>query len=180
MLNGQYTSFMGVDLIQQIGIINPVDLKPRRILLDTKQILQFLKVVQTLNIILMLLLIQNGLTGIVTLNEILKAPIIPQQPKLNNMIGKLIPLHRAIPIHIDLLKQLNEGEGDAHMLVLIVLVEVEVLEHDGEELLDGEAFLFLLEALFDGVHLLFVQHLHYVGLGHLVLLFGFFLLLHIY
>jgi hypothetical protein len=96
------------------------------------------------------------------------------------MITELFPLHRAIPIHIDLLKQLNEGEGDAHMLVLIVLVEVEVLEHDGEELLDGEAFLFLLEALFDGVHLLFVQHLHYVGLGHLVLLFGFFLLLHIY
>lgn len=87
------------------------------------------------------------------------------------MIGELIPLHGSIPIHINLLEELNQRQRNPHMFVLIRMIKVEMFEHHPQELLNGQALILLLEALLNDIHLLAVEHLHDVCLGHLVLLF---------
>jgi hypothetical protein len=60
----------------------------------------------------MLFPISNFLGRKITLNDILKAAIIPQEPQLNDMVTELLPLHGLIAININFLEKVNQRQSN--------------------------------------------------------------------
>ena len=71
-------AFMGIYLVLKISINAIIDLKSGRLLLNQKNILQFLKIVHIFYPNFMFLFIQNFLAGKIRFNNIFKTTIIPQ------------------------------------------------------------------------------------------------------
>lgn len=117
---------MGVYFVLQTGVQAVVDLEPRRFLLYQEDILQLLKVIDTLDPYLMFLLIDNLLARKIRLDNILKTAIIPQQAQLNNMIAKFLPFHSLISINIDLLKKINQSQSQILLQFLILVIVFEM------------------------------------------------------
>lgn len=171
-LQVEYLSLMRVYLVQQRCGVGIVDLEPGAFPLDEEEVLDLLKVVQVLNAGLMLLPVDHLITEVVILDDVLKAPIVPQQPQFDDMVAELLPLHALVTIHIHLLEEVYQREGQSQLQAVVSPIVVEVLQHDGNELIDRQALLVLLEALLDHRHLLLVQHLKDLRLGDLLLIAG--------
>lgn len=159
---------MSVDLVEQRCTIGIVYLEPGALLLDEEDILQFFEVVEVLDACLMLLSIDHLVADVVVLDDILEAAVVAEQAELDDVVAELLPLHRLIAVDVDLLEEVDQREGELQLEFGVVPVVVEVLQHDRNELIDGQTLVVLLEALLYHSHLLLVQHLQDLSLSDLV------------
>lgn len=116
----------------------------------------------------MLFSVYHLIANEVILDDIFKAPIVPQESKLDDMIAKFFPLHGLISIDIHLLEEVNEGKSESQFQFGIITIVVQMFEHDGHELINGQSFLVLLETLLYDRHLLLVEHLKDLRLSDFV------------
>ena len=118
---------MSIHLVQQGGTSRIVHLKSAAVLLEEEQAFEFLEIVQIFNSRLMFLAIDYLIANEIIFDDIFGAPIVPQQPQLNDMITKLLPLHRLIPIDINLLKKINQSQSQLHLQLFVSPVVIQVL-----------------------------------------------------
>ena len=107
----------------------------------------------------MLFLIQDFVAGKIGFYYVFEAAVVAEESELDDVAAEFFPLHGLVAIDVDLFEEVDEGEGEFFFEFFVFGVVVEVLEHDGDELIDGEALFLLLEALLDENHFLFVEHL---------------------
>ena len=170
ILKIQDSPFVSVNLVKQTGIINVINLKPGTFLLNHEYIFKFLKIEKTLHAYLMFLPISYSLWGKVAFNDIFKRPVISEQTKFYNMVTELFPFHGLIPIDINLLKKVNQGQGQLMFQFLIFLIIIKILKHARYKLIDSKPLLTLLKSLLNHWHFLTMKHLKDLVLSYLLII----------
>ena len=78
----------------------------------------------------MLFSVDYLITYKIVLDNILKTSVVSEQTELDDVIAELFPLHCLVAIDIDLLEEIDEGQGEFHLQLLVGAVVVEMLKHD--------------------------------------------------
>lgn len=169
----QDLTLMRIDLVQQRSSIGIVDLKTRTVLLQHKQILQPLKIIEVLNTRLVLLPVHDLIANEVTLYHVLKTTVVTQQTQLDYVITKLFPLHSLVPIHVHLLEKINQSQRQLHLQLIVTAVVIQMLQHHRHEIVNRQTLILItrtLKTLLYHRHLLTMQHLQNLSLSYLVTL----------
>ena len=120
---------MGVDFIQQVGVVHVVDFKSGALFFDHKNIFDLLEVEQALDSCLVFLSVEDPLRWKVVLDDVLKGAIIPQEAQLDDVVAELFPLHGLVAVDIDFFKKVNQGKGDLMLELFIFFIVIQMIEH---------------------------------------------------
>ena len=140
---------MGVDLVEEGGVVGVVDFEAGAFLLHHEDVLELVEEIQVLNARLVFFLVGHLITEEIGLDDVLKTAVVPKQSQLDDVVTELLPLHCLVAVDIHFLEEVDEGHCEFLLEDGVIAVVVEVLQHDRDEVVDGQSLLLQLELLLD-------------------------------
>jgi len=145
------------DVLDAPSSLSVVDLEALAVSFHNQKMFELLNIVHVFDLCIMLLRVLE-VTSIVIFDGIYERSILPDHAQFDDVIGEFLPLKCAVIVDINLSEQLNEL---LHELSLVSVLGPEVVEHDFEELFEGEPVrLAPIEVLLDLLKLSIVQVTH--------------------